>query len=198
MCYYFRPVNISLAVQCGKMHHLFELNIRHKQTVATQPTVKSDTNIYVYVYLYKVKFTDTFSTPTQKWTNSKLIVMYHSLDNPFLKPKSNAFLKLLLVSNRFIFAQKYEWYQTYIIVPNHYKITICNLYLPPKVKVSVNQLENLLYQLPSPFILLGDFNGHNQIWGSKYTDSRGKKIEKIINNQRILLWLLYIFLLAIR
>ena len=41
------------------------------------------------------------------------------------------------------------------------KMTICSIYLPPDLEVSQNELNSLISQLPSPFILCGDFNAHN-------------------------------------
>ena len=43
-------------------------------------------------------------------------------------------------------------------------ITICSLYLPPHCKFSKHDLENLINQLPRPYLLLGDFNSHSKLW----------------------------------
>ena len=71
-------------------------------------------------------------------------------------------------------------------------VTICSLYLPPagedKPKVSVKDLENVVKQLPKPYILLGDMNAHNRIWGSKKTDKRGHTIEKLIDQKPLCLF----------
>lgn len=72
-------------------------------------------------------------------------------------------------------------------VPEINKITICNLYLPPNQTILQQEIEHLIKQLPSPFLLLGDFNSHNILWGSKNTDSREKKIEKVIDKDNIIL-----------
>ena len=40
----------------------------------------------------------------------------------------------------------------------------------------------MLGQLPSTFLLLGDFNAHNPLWGGDILDSEGMVIEDIINN----------------
>ncbi|GFX50395.1 putative RNA-directed DNA polymerase from transposon X-element [Trichonephila clavipes] len=37
-------------------------------------------------------------------------------------------------------------------------------------------------QLPAPFILLGDFNGHSSLWGHDDTNSRGRQIEQLISD----------------
>ncbi|GBO06985.1 hypothetical protein AVEN_255363-1 [Araneus ventricosus] len=46
----------------------------------------------------------------------------------------------------------------------------------------VFDLDTLVIQLPTPFILLGDFNGHSTLWGSDVTNSRGRQIEQLISN----------------
>ncbi|KAL4119621.1 hypothetical protein QTP88_012419 [Uroleucon formosanum] len=48
-------------------------------------------------------------------------------------------------------------------------------------------LNNIIRQLPKPFLFLGDFNSRNPIWGSNYTDARGKIVEKFLNNDQIIL-----------
>lgn len=66
-------------------------------------------------------------------------------------------------------------------------ITICNIYLPPNKRFTVNQIENLLNQLSSPVLLVRNFNSHNLIWGSNFTENRGRKIEKILADNIIVL-----------
>ena len=39
------------------------------------------------------------------------------------------------------------------------------IYLPPSQNVFQTDLTNTIEQLPSPFVLLGDFNGHSPLWG---------------------------------
>ena len=45
------------------------------------------------------------------------------------------------------------------------EITICSVYIPPSYSLKIDHLDSLLKQLPSPYLLLGDFNGHNILWG---------------------------------
>ncbi len=49
----------------------------------------------------------------------------------------------------------------------HRTITICSVYLPPSQPIKLDELNHLYQQLPSPAILLGDFNAHNILWGNK-------------------------------
>ena len=62
-------------------------------------------------------------------------------------------------------------------------ITICSLYLPDNF--SLSELQNLITQLPSPFLLLGDFNAHNPMWGGEILDSKGKIVEDLIDSNPI-------------
>lgn len=67
------------------------------------------------------------------------------------------------------------------------KITICNIYIPNQTPFKTSDLDNIITQLPKPFILFGDFNSHSVHWGSEKTDARGKSIEKILDNDSIIL-----------
>ncbi|GBN12420.1 hypothetical protein AVEN_245416-1 [Araneus ventricosus] len=60
-------------------------------------------------------------------------------------------------------------------------VTVCSVYLPPHDVISEQDLDALVDQLPAPFLLLGDFNGHSTLWGSDVTNSRGRQIERIIS-----------------
>ncbi|GBM63257.1 hypothetical protein AVEN_110942-1 [Araneus ventricosus] len=63
------------------------------------------------------------------------------------------------------------------------RITVCYLYLPPRVHIEQRHLDYLIQQLPSPFFLLGDFNGHNPLWGRTDTNPRGRQIETLIEDR---------------
>ena len=65
------------------------------------------------------------------------------------------------------------------------EITICSVYISPSFSLNSQHLDNLLQQLPSPYILLGDFNGHNILWGGQNNDSRGELIENLITKNDI-------------
>ncbi|GFV93025.1 hypothetical protein TNCV_3427371 [Trichonephila clavipes] len=53
----------------------------------------------------------------------------------------------------------------------HSLVTVCCVYLPPNDVVPQVDLNHLVSQLPAPFILLGDFNGHSPLWGHDDTNS---------------------------
>ncbi|GFU85642.1 RNA-directed DNA polymerase from mobile element jockey [Trichonephila clavipes] len=61
-------------------------------------------------------------------------------------------------------------------------ITVCCLYLPPNTVIHQHDLNNLVDQLPAPFIILGDFHGHSTLWGSAKTNPRGRQIEQVLSD----------------
>ncbi|GBN43114.1 hypothetical protein AVEN_100032-1 [Araneus ventricosus] len=66
-------------------------------------------------------------------------------------------------------------------------VTVCSLYLPPNEHVSRTDLNNLISQLPSPFIILGDLNGHSPFWGSTDSNVRGLQIEQLLADHHLCL-----------
>ena len=57
------------------------------------------------------------------------------------------------------------------------EITICSLYIHPNFYLETGHLDTLLKQLPSSYILVGDFNGHNILWGCRDNNPKGDIIE---------------------
>ena len=60
-------------------------------------------------------------------------------------------------------------------------VTFCSIYLPPSDHVANTDLINLIEQLPSPFVLLGDFSGHSPVWGNESYNSRGQMLEDLFS-----------------
>ena len=57
--------------------------------------------------------------------------------------------------------------------------SICSLYLPHS-PVSENEILTLISQLPTPYIILGDMNARNELWGDTVTNQRGTMFENIL------------------
>ena len=66
-------------------------------------------------------------------------------------------------------------------------ITVCSLYLPPSENLNIVLLTRLIDQLPTPFVICGDFNGHSMTWGCDKNNSRGDKIDDFITENNICL-----------
>lgn len=56
------------------------------------------------------------------------------------------------------------------------KVTICNIYLPNSQQLNIEELTEIINQLPKPIMILGDFNSHHENWGSDHNDPRGNLI----------------------
>ena len=59
------------------------------------------------------------------------------------------------------------------------KVVTFSIYLPLSDHVAKTDLINLTEQLPSPFVLSGDFNGHSPVWGNESYNSRGQMLEDL-------------------
>ena len=64
---------------------------------------------------------------------------------------------------------------------------ICNIYLPPDSVVTQQSIDHLMDQLPRPFLLAGDFNAHNPLWGSLTTNLKGTLVENTIRLRNVVL-----------
>lgn len=62
-----------------------------------------------------------------------------------------------------------------------------NKYLPDNTKFSLQDLIHITTQLSKPLILVGDLNIRNLLWGSLYTDPRGKIVESILEDPNLIL-----------
>ena len=69
------------------------------------------------------------------------------------------------------------------------EVTLCNVYLPEDAPVNVNNLQALIRQLPRPYILLGDFNAHDPLWGgpAAQCNRRGRILSSFFHDFNLLL-----------
>lgn len=70
----------------------------------------------------------------------------------------------------------------------HKPVTICSLYLHYLDTITSTSLQNLTAQLPSIFILTGDFNTHNELWGSMSTNTRGTVLKTTLLSSNVALF----------
>ena len=61
--------------------------------------------------------------------------------------------------------------------------TICSLYIPPHSQIIENDLEELLEQLPRPYLILGDLNCRDPMWGDTTTTFPATMIKNILNKR---------------
>ena len=74
-----------------------------------------------------------------------------------------------------------------IRVTVHKVITVCSVYIPPNSDINKSKLDDLVNQLPTPYIIVGDFNGHNPLWGCSDYNNMGKTLEDFIAHNDICL-----------
>ena len=67
----------------------------------------------------------------------------------------------------------------------HRPVTVCSIYLPPSSNYNSDDLEQLWSQLPSPALLLGDFNAHSELWGCQQTLPDARNVETFIQSMDI-------------
>lgn len=69
------------------------------------------------------------------------------------------------------------------------KLTICNIYLPPNEFIELSQLNQILQQLPSPFLIVGDFNSHSSLWDHNCIrpNTKGKIVEEFLDSNNLIL-----------
>ena len=70
----------------------------------------------------------------------------------------------------------------------HKTIAVCNVYIPPHFNVAQSDLENLVNQLPAPFLFIGDFNAQSDLWGCSPSNSLGNKVEHPLESSNICLF----------
>ena len=62
-----------------------------------------------------------------------------------------------------------------VSISAHKTITMCSIYLPTISILNPKEINQLVDQLPSPYILVGDVNAHIKLWGCK---DHNKRVEK--------------------
>ena len=129
---------------------------------------------------------ETFLKPDDKVT-LKGFNIYNHIHSECQRPSggSSVFVKSTC-PHRYIELNT-ELQATAVSVSLDKEITICSVYIPPSFSLKYEHLIALIQQLPAPYLLLGDFNGHNILWGNKENDARGELIENVITNNDICL-----------
>ena len=70
----------------------------------------------------------------------------------------------------------------------HKTITVCSVFIPSNEEPKELELNNLIEKLPRPFIIMADFNSHNEIWGSKKIDKKSKVKESLLNRHQLCMY----------
>ena len=65
------------------------------------------------------------------------------------------------------------------------KLTIVSVYLPPGEAFPEAEFQDLIRELPTNYIILGDLNTYSTQWGCPRTNTRGRRLEEIIMQNNI-------------
>lgn len=69
----------------------------------------------------------------------------------------------------------------------HREVSVCSIYCPPGIALPVVELRRLISELPSPVLLLGDFNSHHSAWGCSRVCTRGRLLASFLNDEDLCL-----------
>ena len=65
------------------------------------------------------------------------------------------------------------------------RLCVCSLYLPPAEPITFQDINNLICQLPQPFVICTDANSRHTMWGADRCDPRGIIWERIIQQHAL-------------
>ena len=63
--------------------------------------------------------------------------------------------------------------------------TVCCMYLSPSLNISEAEINEILIQLPEPFLILGDMNARHYMWGEPTQNHKGNIFHKILTEQNL-------------
>ena len=87
----------------------------------------------------------------------------------------------ILVKNNFIHSQ--VQFQADLqavavcITINNKAYTVASVYVPPSETLNELAFDRMIKSISSRYLILGDFNGHNYLWGANQENERGKAVE---------------------
>lgn len=68
------------------------------------------------------------------------------------------------------------------IVLNSIPISFASAYLPPGCQFPENELTSFIFSLNHTFLIGADFNAKHLNWGSRYTNTRGRSLFRVISS----------------
>lgn len=65
-------------------------------------------------------------------------------------------------------------------------LCVCSVCIPAASPLSIGDLEGLIGQLSAPFLMVGDFGAHSEMWGFRGSNKEGLIVEQFLWEQRVL------------
>ena len=73
------------------------------------------------------------------------------------------------------------------ITINNKTYTVVSVYVPPSESLNELAFDRMIKSFSSRYLVLGDFNGHNHLWGADQENERKKVVEKLIDSHYLIL-----------
>ena len=70
---------------------------------------------------------------------------------------------------------------------NNKTYTVASVYVPPSGTLNELAFDRMIKSFSSRYLVLGDFNGHNHLWGANQENERGKVVEHLIDSHNLIL-----------
>ena len=70
---------------------------------------------------------------------------------------------------------------------NNKTYTVTSVYVPRSETLNELAFDRRINSFSSRYLILGDFNGHNHLWGANQENERGKVVEKLIDRHSLML-----------
>ena len=64
-------------------------------------------------------------------------------------------------------------------------INVISIYLSPTLNITKEDFDNFFRQLPSPSLILGDFNAHHLAWGCSSNNTRGRILNTALDDHQL-------------
>ena len=71
---------------------------------------------------------------------------------------------------------------------NNKTYTVASVYVPPSGTLSELAFDRMIKNFSSRYLILGNFNGHSNLWGANQENERGKVVEKLIDSHNLILF----------
>ena len=115
----------------------------------------------------------------------KEYLAYHSVYNPDNGNHGGALLMVCHDIPHSVYPMQSRLQSVAVQIYLERKYTVCSIYLPPSVAFPDDDFRLLINQLPAPFIILGDMNARNPLWGDILSNQRGNHLSSILENLNV-------------
>lgn len=72
-----------------------------------------------------------------------------------------------------------------LLIRDNNSLFLISVYVNPKLKVSTKCWDNFISNLPTPFLMGGDFNAHHSNLANSFNDSKGMELMRSIENNNV-------------